>query len=66
MSSLQLAQIHNAEVELQQLVTRRLAMVAANHECELKSQPPRYLEADFEQLATQIGYTAVPQEQFGN
>lgn len=64
LETLQRAQIHNADVELQQLVTKRLAMVAANHEAELRGESPKYLEADFDHVAELIGYTALPQDHF--
>jgi hypothetical protein len=63
-SALRLAQIHNAEVDMQALITKRLAMVAANHAAEIAGEPMKYSEEDFERLAEEIRGTAVPQEHF--
>lgn len=54
MSARSAAILHNLEVELQALVSRRLAMVAENHACELKDQPPTYTQEHFDALAAEM------------
>lgn len=54
MSTRALAILQNAEVELQALVSRRLAMVAANHASELEEKAPPYTEAHFDALAAEM------------
>lgn len=54
MSTRAAAVLHNAEVGLQSLVTRRLAMVAANHAAEVQDQPIPYGEEHFDALAAEI------------
>lgn len=54
MSARALAWVHNSQVELQALQTRRCAMVAANHMNELRNEPPTYTEEHFDALAAEI------------
>lgn len=46
--------LHNAHVELQALISRRLAMVAANHASEFDGRSPEYTEAHFDALVAQM------------
>lgn len=64
MSTFQQAILHNAEVDLQELVTQRLAMVAANHAAEVAVEPIPYSREDFERLARVMNACRVDLNQF--
>ncbi len=54
MSVRALAILHNAEVELQALVCRRLAMFAENLACEIAGKAPEYTAEHFDALAAEM------------
>lgn len=50
MSNRAAAILHNLHVDLQELITQRMAMVAANHAAEVANEPMPYAQQDFERL----------------
>lgn len=64
MSNRAAAILHNAEVDLQELITRRLAMVAANHAAETANEPIPYGHEDFERLARVMNACKVNIDEF--
>lgn len=46
--------LHNAEVELQALVCRRLAMFAGNLANEIAGEPPAFTQEHFDALAAEM------------
>lgn len=46
--------LHNLRVDIEALVTERLAMIAANHAREFRREPPKYDEQAFMELEKRI------------